>query len=383
MALPRNMSLTFLPGLGMLLALLPGAAACRAELSGDVLALVQGFAVQVQREVLELGGAVEEAAEDVPPKIQRKFDSARWPSLDHAWDEIKESADSITSQVGDVADQAVPDANEASRAIVHTADDMVRKFADALNHALSVVLAEANDLLKKTMEDKLALMRAVNSSIADVDKKVLPEFAAAVDKLLDTAQARWTSVKDALANSVSVITSALGSAGQGKLAGLLTSAVDSAEHSLDAFMQKLRDASKDVQGLGQKEVAQAQAVLFRVNEKLNDALEDMARFLMHFQHGFQELIDTVSGAVVWSDGDVDRALASVQHNVTSIAWRARSSSRELVLGVRQGILACAKAEHFEPPPWQPVAMPVYEGAARGSTGLGLLAALIAGAALGL
>merc|ERR550525_739219 len=89
----------------------------------------------------------------------------------------------------------------------------------------------------------------------------------------------------------------------------------------------------------------------------------LAHFVTLFQQAFLDVMDTISNALLWSPDDISSIFSPVQHEITDIAWRARSAGRELVLGVRTGLVSVAKAVGVELPAWKPVLIPLYQNSA--------------------
>jgi len=307
---------------------------------------------------------------------------ARWPDLEHLWDEVKESVKQVTDQVGEVTDEAISKADELEHQMEGVAGDTAQKIANALNHALRLVRKEADGLLSETAAEKTEFIAQLNHSLALANDTILPDFERAAKKAITSVWGRWQSLRLLIHRSADKIEGGLRAAGQGEMASRLDIMTGDSLDSLDSFLSRLRETDDDLHGLGTMGLREAEDALLRVNDELNKALQHVAAFVAKFQQSYQEVTERICNALVLSTEEVDRAFSSVQHNVTSISWRVRSSGREIALGMHRGIVMVARSKNMTTPEWRPVTVPpnaVLFGAAGGPQ-LPLLVLLAAGLA---
>lgn len=300
-----------------------------------------------------------------------------WPRLGDVWDDVKEGADNLTEQVGDVTG----DSASQAPGVQPEFSEEVAIIAEALSGALGTINVEVDLLLSETMEDKQQMLKKLSWVPKPDLGELLPRFEAALAELLGCAQGRWSIVQDTLDTAILSLASGMEAAGQLSLARNLRLNMRIAQHKVDFFLRALADANKQVKGSSELPLGAFGDRLLIVNTKLNEALQYMGFFVTLFQQAFMDLMDTISNAAFWSKGDVNWIFGRVQHDVTDVAWRARSASRELVFGARSAVKAVAKRVGVELPPWDPVTIPLLQSSASASSGPTILALLTALACL--
>eukprot|EP00416_Gambierdiscus_australes_P039254 CAMPEP_0171109494 /NCGR_PEP_ID=MMETSP0766_2-20121228/70809_1 /TAXON_ID=439317 /ORGANISM="Gambierdiscus australes, Strain CAWD 149" /LENGTH=299 /DNA_ID=CAMNT_0011571237 /DNA_START=72 /DNA_END=967 /DNA_ORIENTATION=+ len=287
--------------------------------------------------VLGCGGAPAPSFDDVSGLLQGHTAAlqtvakveGRWPSMGDTWDQLKDSVKDMTEQVGEIADEAGDRVQQAGDVVHRIAADVAKKVAAALNQALSFVRQEADVLLNATVEEKAKMFAELNRTLTFGGKTVLPDFEKASNEAVSELWTKWASLREIVDRTADTIADALTRAGQTALGKRLDTAITASLQSLDSFMTKLKDANDSLSGIGQKAYTEAESTLLMVNDKLNKALGHVALFIVQYEQSFQDIIDQISNALATAQEEADRAFATVHHNITEIAWRVRSSSREL------------------------------------------------------
>jgi len=330
------MALSFLT-----LALLSFSAGCHASFSvSDPFALFQGRAVAVVGTTVELGNTVLEASPDRPDHDKTVL---KWPAMGEVWDNVKQAVTEITDQVGEVTSSVTENVGKRSQDAADKMSALATELSFEITKALGPINTATDNLLNVTIREKARMMGALGGGLMGAEQ-TLALFEGQAGSILDKTLAQWSQVQEAVVSCSAIVSSGLGSAGQGTLANSLDSAVETAVDKMKMFKQKLHDIHEEAKDISKNPLEEVRSRLFILNEKINNILPFVIQFNEQFEHAFQDLTDMISTAISWASEDVDRVFAAVQHNVTDIAWRGRSAARELVLGLRHGLTAAAKAE---------------------------------------
>jgi len=256
------------------------------------------------------------------------------------------------------------------------------KVTVALNHALEIVEKEADKLLNETELEKSELIGAVQSALTTSNTTILPRFEQFASKALTSTWGRWQNLRAVVDSTASRISGGLSAAGQGKLASQFTQMIDSSLVNIDDFSTMLKESADALHGLGEKGLQEAEATLLAVNTKLNQALTHVFAFVGMFQQTFQDVVERITDTLQIANEAVDHAFASVQHNVTSVSWRVRTSARDMMLGLHRSMADVMEVSNMTEPEWHPVTMP-SDMVIRGSAiGLRLPIAAVLAAVLG-
>jgi len=239
-------------------------------------------------------------------------------------------------------------------AAAHTAaaNDTVPKLASVFETAVKRIHAETDQLLKAAHESKVKFYEEVDSMAPNT---LTPEFAASVSKLVRLVDAPWRVLGAVVKESAATIASEFEAAGQQSLYTAVEPEADAAVQSLGQFLEKLGSANLEIQNSTDDHVADhAEALLKRMEEKLNDASKHLSQFILQFRGAFTELFDSLSNPVCWSSTDAHAAFKPVRRTVASIVLKVRSAGQFAIYSIPTGILRIAQAAHMPAPVWHPV-----------------------------
>jgi len=322
----------------------------------DLAALLQGGPAQVQRH-----GAAP-AQED------------KWQPLGDVWDDVRDSVLNISDQVGDIAGGVDQKVDEVQATAGEAGDTIAKAVAKAINAGLVVVRSELDELVVESEKVKQSLLHEFCAGARYSNNSIIAKLEAAEAGAIEGAVAHWQAARDELARATSSLASGLQAARQERLGTILSDNVKAAAQNLDDFIAGLQTTREDLHGLLDVDRSQVREPLLKVDAKINNLMDHIARFAVMFEHAFHHLLDTLSNALPWSQ-HVDESFGAVQQTVTSIVWRSRSASRELLMSFHQAIACVGKTQRIEVPAWKPhpIHMPTAWDSAsgRGADLLGL------------
>jgi len=295
-----------------------------------------------------------------------------WPGLGDVWDDMKEGADNLTAAVGDMMDDPVRQVPTEHQEF----NDEVTMVAEAIRGALHTVITELDTLVNETTKDKHKMMRQMGWLHHPGLEELMPRFENSMREFLGTAHGRWTIVQDSFERAMLSLVSGLEAGHQDALSRNLRLNIQIAQTKADKFLRAVSDARAQVEGMGMMPLGTVCDGLQLMNTKLSEAIRHLSQFVALFQQAFMDLVDTISNTVTWSQSGVDKIFGTVEQDVTSVIWRVRAASRELVLGARSVLVAVAQQVGVELPPWNPVYLPLLHSGAGPRGGPLLIVALL-------
>lgn len=295
----------------------------------------------------------------------------KWPSMGNIWDEVKESMENITSHSGDIMQDPVG-------GVIYnkTVEAMALVAAKSLSGALLVVDKATEKLLNKTLERKAELLKFMNST----GEEVLPLFELVLNRTLEAGLAGWKILRDVVDVSGEVLSSSMRAAGQDGVSLEFEKAMDRGLSKMDNFVGAMGNASVQLAGISKHMDDSLELELRSLDARFRASLDHVPQFAVIFQEAFQNLVDHISDALPMATPQVHSQFQLVLHNVTSIVWHVRSSSRELVLSCHSAVSAVAKQHHTELPSWE-VATPKPQDESAATRAEGLLVAFLLAALL--